>query len=152
MNKIFAIILLCFSSSALSADATGSLTDALTRGLGVSNEQATGGLGSLFGLAKATLDSGQFSKLSSAVPGMGELLKAAPEVEAKTKSLGGLSSALGGYGEALQGASEVYAQFQSLGLDATAIPQYVDITNNYLNSSGGQSAVDLFTKGISSML
>ena len=106
----------------------------------------------MFSLAQSTLGNEQFAGLASAVPGMDQLLNAAPAVASSAKSLGGLSSAMGGYGEALQGAGAVYSQFQSLGLDATAIPQYIDITNTYLQSSGGQSAVDLFSKGIAALL
>jgi len=134
------------------AGLSSGLASALMQSLGVSDKQATGGLGSLFGLAKSTLSSQQFARLASAVPGMDSLLSVAPQVQAGTKSLGGLSGALGDYGEALDGASKVYSQFQSLGLDASAIPQYIDVTNSYLQSNGGQKAAELFSTGVSSLL
>ena len=49
---------------------TDALIGALTSQLGVSNDQARGGAGSLFGLAKDSLSPGDFSSLSSAVPGI----------------------------------------------------------------------------------
>ena len=130
-----------------SLDFSQGLGSAISQGLGVTQAQADGGLGSLFGLAQSTLGSEDFATLASAVPGMDSLLNAAPALE----SAGGLGG-LGGYAEALQGASGVVSQFQSLGLSASAIPQYVDITNRYLQSSGGQQAAQLFSKGVASLL
>ena len=133
-------------------DFSGGLSSAIAKGLGVSSQQADGGLGSLFSLAQSTLGSEQFSSLAGAVPGMDTLLKAAPAVSGDGGSLSGMASSLGGYGDAAKGAAAVVSQFQSLGLDATAIPQYIEITNSYLQSTGGQTAVDLFTKGVASLL
>ena len=62
----------------------GSLTDTLVKKLGVTSEQAQGGAGALFQLAKGKLDAGQFAELSKAVPEMDSLLSAAP------KAIGGI--------------------------------------------------------------
>ncbi len=156
MRKLVTTVLLCLllplQAAAQTASDSSALTNAIVSGLGVSESQASGGLGSLFNLAKSTLGNEQFAGLAQSVPGMDQLLNAAPAVEGAGKSLGGLSSALGNYGDSIKGASEVYSQFKSLGLDASAIPQYVDVTNTYLQSTGGQSAVDLFSKGIAALL
>ena len=53
----------------------GSLTDTLVKKLNISNEQAQGGAGALFQLAKSKLDAGQFAELSKAVPEMDSLLR-----------------------------------------------------------------------------
>ena len=156
MKTLLTTLLLCLllplHAGAQTTSGAGALTDAIVQGLGVTNSQAEGGLGSLFSLAQSTLGNEQFAGLADAVPGMDTLLEAAPAVEGASKSLGGFSSALGNYGEALKGANQVYSQFKTLGLDAAAIPQYVDITNSYLQSNGGQSAVDLFSIGIAALL
>ncbi len=133
-------------------DFSKGLGSAISEGLGVSSTQSKGGLGSLFSLAQSTLGSEQFSSLASAVPGMGDLLKAAPALEGGASSLGGLTGGLGDYAEAVKGAGSVYSQFQALGLDAAAVPKYIDITTQYLQSTGGQKAASLFTKGIASLL
>lgn len=140
------------SAAAGNMDFSSGLSSAITSALGVTSGQADGGLGSLFNLAKSTLGNDQFSTLASAVPGMDTLLKAAPAVEGSGGSLSSLAGGLGGYGEALQGASQVYSQFQALGLDATAVPQYIEITNNYLQSTGGKKAAELFSQGVASLL
>jgi hypothetical protein len=54
------------------------LTDLLTKSLGINESQANGGAGLLFNLAKEKLGANDFTKVSSAVPGMDSLLKAAP--------------------------------------------------------------------------
>ena len=135
-----------------SSDATaniGSLTSLISSGLGVSDAQATGGLGSLFSLAQNTLGGSDFSSLSNYVPDMGSYLDAVPSV---TSNSGGLLNSLGGLGETASATSDVYSQFSSLGLGAEHIPQYIKIINDYLQSSGGQQAVELFQTGISSLL
>jgi hypothetical protein len=131
-------------------DFSGGLSSAVSQGLGVTSKQADGGLGSLFSLAQSTLGDEQFGSLAGAVPGIGDLLKAAPALG--SGSMAGMAGGLGGYAEAATGASAVYSQFQSLGLSATAIPQYIGIVSSYLQSTGGQQTVDLFMKGVASLL
>ncbi|GAA5314998.1 MAG: hypothetical protein AseanaTS_02020 [Candidatus Pelagadaptatus aseana] len=130
------------------------LLPAITGGLGVSPEQASGGLGSLFQLAQGTLGASDFSVLSDAVPDMSGLLAAAPEV-APAASQGltsGLMNMAGLPGDAVSSATTVAAQFQQLGLNPAMIPEYIRITNEFLQSSGGQQAVELFGKGVATLL
>src|SRR5215510_11148238 len=68
------------------------LAGMIAKELKITPQQATGGAGALFGLAKTRLKPEDFSKLSSAVPGMDGLLKAAPK--ASSSGLGALGSAL----------------------------------------------------------
>jgi len=133
-------------------DFSSGLSSAIAQGLGVTSKQADGGLGSLFSLAQSTLSSDQFSTIASAVPGMDSLLNAAPVLGDDSGSLSGMASSLGDYGDALKGASGVYSQFQSLGLDAASIPQYIEITNSYLQSTGGKKAAELFSQGVATLL
>ena len=57
---------------------SSALVGQLTKGLSVTPTQARGGAGTLFALAKSRLSEEEFGKVSSAVPGMSGLLKAAP--------------------------------------------------------------------------
>jgi hypothetical protein len=43
----------------------------LTKGLSITPQQATGGAGALFGLAKSQLSAADFGKIAAVVPGMG---------------------------------------------------------------------------------
>lgn len=54
------------------------LVGLLTKQLHISPQQAQGGAGAIFGLVKTKVSPEQFSKISSAVPGMDGLLNAAP--------------------------------------------------------------------------
>ena len=130
------------------------LLPSLTQSLGVTESQAAGGMGSLFQLAQGTLSGSDFSSLSNAVPGMDSLLNAAPQVASEeTKGLtSGLMNMAGLPGDAVSSAATVAAQFKELGLSPTMIPQYIQVTNQFLQSNGGKQAVDLFTKGVASLL
>lgn len=58
--------------------ASPELVGQLTQGLSVTPQQATGGAGALFGLAKSKLSPADFGKIAAVVPGMDSFLKAAP--------------------------------------------------------------------------
>jgi len=60
-----------------SAQAQG-LVDLLVSQLGVTSEQASGGAGAMFDLAKQRLAPDEFSQIAGAVPGMDSMLSAAP--------------------------------------------------------------------------
>ncbi len=133
------------------------LLPAITQNLGVTDQQASGGLGSLFQLAQKTLSEGDFTSLSDAVPNMQDLLGAAPEVSVDTASgdnglVGNLLNTAGQYSDTVKTANMVMQQFEALGLDPAMIPQYVQTINNFLQSTSGQQTVDLFAKGVSAVL
>ena len=54
------------------------LIEQLTKNLGVTEAQAKGGAGLLFKHAKGKLGGADFSKVSAAVPGVDDLISAAP--------------------------------------------------------------------------
>ncbi|HEU4388024.1 MAG TPA: DUF2780 domain-containing protein, partial [Blastocatellia bacterium] len=64
------------------------LVGQLTKELSITPEQATGGAGALFGLAKTRLKPAEFGQISKVVPGMSGLLKAAPKSTGATSALG----------------------------------------------------------------
>lgn len=131
------------------------LLPAITQNLGVSDQQASGGLGSLFQLAQNTLGEGDFSTLSDAVPNMQDLLGAAPEVAGEASEgglVGNLMNTASQYSDTVKTANTVMKQFEALGLDPAMIPQYVKVVNDFLQSTSGQQTVDLFAKGISVVL
>lgn len=99
--------------------------------LGLSSEQAAGGLGSLFSLAKSNLSGDEFGQLADAIPGMDSLLAAAP---------------------LLSSSSELLEQFSALGIDADMIGPMVELVTQFLGSQGGSGLTDLFTKGIGDLL
>jgi hypothetical protein len=59
-------------SSVVAHPATGTIT--LVKNLGITQEQAQGGAGAIFQVAKGKLDAGQFAELSKALHEMDSLL------------------------------------------------------------------------------
>ena len=141
-------------ASKMAADnaAISSLTVLVTEQLGVTEQQAQGGLGTLFSVAQSTLDGADFQQLSEHVPEMASLLGAAPEVSERTKGISSLVAETGKYGDALKSGNEAYAQFKTLGLDAAQIPQYIEITNQFLKKQGGTDIASLFSKGLDALM
>src|SRR5215217_3076753 len=75
----------------------------LTKELSVTPEQAIGGAGALFGLAKSKLKPEDFLKVANVVPGMDGLLKAAPKPKQEDTKGTGATDLLGSVGSMLPG-------------------------------------------------
>lgn len=140
------------SAAPISTAAVLSLTQLVTQSLEVSPQQAQGGLGSLFSLAQSTLVDTDFAQLSAAVPEMSSLLKAAPAISESTKGVTSLMGNMGKYAKVMQGATTAYAQFKTLGIGTEQIPQYIDITNEFLAGQGGKDVQALFMDGVAALL
>jgi len=126
----------------------------LTDSLGVTEQQAQGGLGSLFSFAKGNLSQGQFGELATALPGVDQLLGAVPAVSEATQSNEGLSGLLNTaaqYSDSLKGINQVSQQFQALGLDPQMIMQYMQVAQQYLNTPQGQQAKQLLMDGLAGL-
>ncbi len=122
------------------------LVQVLTSQLGVQEEQAKGGAGLLFELAKSKLADDQFSQISQYVPGINEMLGAAP------KAGGGMAGALGGLASAMgapAGVGNLAAMaggFSKLGLNAGMLNQFIPIVISYVQSKGGAGASQLLAQ------
>jgi len=126
----------------------------LTQQLGVSDKQATGGMGSLMQLAQGALTKNEFGQLSEQVPGMDTLLAAAPAlsgggVGSMLSNAGGLASSLGGLGQ-------VTKQFEALGLSSDMVLQFATLAVGYFSNSsnpgGGANTAGLLEKGLGAIL
>ncbi len=142
------------------ADVTQTATDALpsaagllssiTDNLGVTPEQASGGLGAIFNFAKQNVSADKFSQLSNAIPGMDGLLSAVPAVsQASQGGMGGLLGKAAEYSDTLKSVNQLKGQFDSLGLDSGMIMQYVDQAKQYLDTPAGQDAKSMLTDSFS---
>ena len=115
------------------------LVGKLTKELKVTPEQAMGGAGAIFGLAKSQLNPADFSKLAAFVPGMEGLLKAAPTAK------GGLLDSLGSIAPGgAGGLASVAGSFESLGLSPAMAGKFVPVLKNYIESKGGSNIAGLF--------
>jgi hypothetical protein len=112
------------------------LLEQLTKSLGIGEDQAKGGAGLLFKLAKDKLGAEQFGQVSASLPGVDSLLKAAPESSGLGAAMGGLASAFGG-GEKLAGLATLAGGFSKLGLDSGMIAKFIPIILSFAQSRGG---------------
>ena len=115
------------------------LIGSLTKELSITPAQATGGAGTLFGLAKSKLSVEDFGKVSKAVPGMDGLLKAAPKPKSNSP-LDSLGSSLPG---SAGGLASVAGSFKSLGLSPAMAEKFVPVLTQYVQSKGGSSVASL---------
>jgi Protein of unknown function VcgC/VcgE (DUF2780) len=121
--------------------ASPELVSQLTKGLSITPQQATGGAGTLFGLAKSRLNPTDFSKISTAVPGMDSFLKAAPS----TSGGSGLSGLTGSLPGSVGGLASAATAFQKLGLSPGMVQKFLPIMTSFLQTKGGANAASLFS-------
>jgi hypothetical protein len=119
------------------------LVGMLTKGLKIKPDQAIGGAGALFGMAKTKLSPGDFTKVADVVPGLDGLLGAAP------KPAGGATDMLSSVGGMLPGKAGSIASmagsFKSLGLSPDMAAKFVPIMSKYVQAKGGSDIAGLLT-------
>lgn len=131
----------------------GSLTDTLVKNLGITQEQAQGGAGALFQLAKSKLDAGQFAELSKAVPEMASLLSAAPKQTGATSGLAqGASSALGEVNNPYGNLSGLASAFKVLNLSPDSVDEFVPVVVNYVRAKSGALTANMLQSALYSGL
>ncbi len=106
--------------------ATSSLTDTLTKQLGVTETQATGGVGSMMEMSKAKLGSAQFEQVSKAIPGVDKYLKAAQDMGLNVSDMAGVKSA-----------------FSKLGMSPEMVDQFKPVVLDYAGKYGGDTTRSL---------
>ena len=121
------------------------LLEMLTQQLGVSEDQAKGGAGLLFKLAKEKLQAGEFSQVAGAVPGIEDLIAAAPKSGGLAGVLGGLASSLGGSSH-LGNLAALAGGFKGLNMDSGMISQFIPIVLSFVQSKGGDAVKGILAK------
>jgi len=111
----------------------------LTSQLGVTDKQATGGVGSILNYAKGELPSSDYSTLASAIPNASSLLSMAPAVSSSLGALGSMGGSAGGM-------AALASQFSSLGLDSSMISKFVPIILNYFKGTNATGATSILSK------
>jgi hypothetical protein len=120
------------------------ILNTLVEQLGVTEDQAKGGAGAIFNLVKEKLGDENFSKIGDVVPGMNDLLAAAPEKSGGLAGvIGGLTSKLGGGAGKLGGLASLAGVFEDLGLDAGMVGKFIPIILSFVQSKGGDSVKNL---------
>jgi hypothetical protein len=124
------------------------LVGQLSKQLSITPAQATGGAGTLFGLAKSRLSAPEFNKIASVVPGMNGLLKAAPAARPASGGLSGISGLSNALPGGAGGLVSAGTSFQKLGLSPDMAPKFVPILTQYVQSRGGANTASLLSKGL----
>ncbi len=120
----------------VSDSAASSLPGLLQGQLGISKDQAEGGLGSLLSLASENLDAGDFDKLKGLIPGAAGYIDAA-------KNLGALAGPL----KNLEGLNGALAK---LGISPDVVAKFVPTVTDYLGKLGGDDAMKLLQSALGS--
>jgi len=132
------------SAAPAAKNSSSELVTQLSKGLAIKRTQARGGAGALFALAKSRMSEEEFGKVSSAVPGMSGLLKAAPAL-GEHSELSSLESSLpGGMGRM----AEVAEAFHKLGLSPEMAGKFVPVMTKFVESKGGLSTASLLEKAL----
>jgi hypothetical protein len=138
--------------AAEAAPSMDGMISALTENLGVSAEQAEGGLGSIMNYVKNNVSGDKFSDLSSAIPGLDQVLQAVPAVSGDEGAMAGLLSKAAEYSDTLKGLNDVKKQFEALGLSPEMITGFIEQAQAYLDTPQGQEAKKVLTESLSSLL
>lgn len=115
--------------SGLASSLKDPLIGMLTTKLGVTDNQAKGGVGSLLTLAKEKLPAADFSKFTSLIPAASkymELAKTLGAVAGPLKNAAGLTGALG-----------------KLGMNSDAVAKFIPTVTSFLSQTGGSTATKL---------
>ena len=119
------------------------LVDLLSSQLGVSKDQANGGAGAIFQLAKQNLSIEDFSTIAKTVPDVNQMIGAAPKAEKNSGALGSISSLMGGNSNKLQGMAGLASPFKQLGMSGDMVSKFVPIILDYVQNKGGDQAMNL---------
>lgn len=137
MNRRHAVLMLAGlplaanaqSLSNLAASLKDPLMSMLTSQLGVTDNQAKGGVGSLLTLAKEKLPAADFTKVANVVPGASkymEMAKTLGAVAGPLKNVAGLNGALG-----------------KLGMSTDTIAKFIPAVTNFMGKAGGSTVSNL---------
>ena len=125
--------------------ATIGLVDILAHRLGVSQQQALGGAGAIFQLAQNKMAPDAFTTMVRSIPGMEQMLGAAPPMSNLSS---GLSSLMGDQNNALGGVAALAASFQQLDLAPDMVGQFIPIITNYVRQASGDATASLLQSAL----
>ncbi len=128
------------------------LVSMLVSKLGVNQGQAQGGTGLILNLLKEKLGNEDFSQVSQSIPGIADLLKAAPKQGDAGSGgvlgmVGKLAGTFGGGSELGQLAS-LAGGFEKLGLKPEMISKFLPLIMAFVEKKGGSGAADLIKNAL----
>jgi Protein of unknown function VcgC/VcgE (DUF2780) len=124
------------------------LIQSLSNNLGVTEKQATGGAGSIFNVAKQKLSADDFAQVAKAVPGIDNMMAAAPKSDGATGILGGASSLFGGSAPSVDKVANLSGSFSQLGMNAGMVNKFIPVILDYVKSKGGDQTMKILQSGL----
>ncbi len=110
--------------------------------------QAQGGAGLIFKLAQSK-QGGDFSKIAAALPGVQELIAAAPQSGGLAKLAGGLLGSIGGgKAQVLADMAGLAGGFANLKPDSAMVSKFIPIVLEFVKGRGGAGVVELLSKAL----
>lgn len=122
------------------------LINMLTEQLRISDEQARGGAGLLFKMAKDKLESGDFEQITASVSEADSLADAAPGSDLFESALGGLASGLSSGESNLGDLAGLVGGFTKLGLEPDMLGHFVPIVLSFVKGKGGDGVQNILSK------
>ncbi|MCK9280710.1 MAG: DUF2780 domain-containing protein [Melioribacteraceae bacterium] len=107
------------------------LIESVTSQLGVTKNQAVGGVGSILGLAKEKMPASDFLKVANAIPGSSDLI---------TSALG-----LTGSKSTISTVAALAPLFLKLGMKSDMVSKFIPVVLSYVGASGGNTTMDLLS-------
>lgn len=123
------------------------LVDQLVEQLGISPDQAQGGIGALLSLAQEKLGTEKFSQLTEAVPELAGMDELAPQ-GGVSAALGGLAGSLGGGLGKLGQIGQLGEMFSSLDLNSDMVGRFVPLVLSFVQSKGGDTVKQLLASAL----
>jgi Protein of unknown function VcgC/VcgE (DUF2780) len=114
----------------------------LTKNLGVSRDQARGGVVALLRAGQQNLSPQDFKAFVTDMPGADKLLKAAPPPSALSSLAGGIGSLFGGRNSTAGRWAGLAASFAELGVDIDTAKKFGPIVIEHVREHGGEDLVD----------
>ena len=114
----------------------------LTKNLGVSRDQARGGVVALLRAGQQNLSPQDFRAFVTDMPGADKLLKNAPPPSALSSLAGGIGSLFGGRKSATGRWAGLAASFAELGVDIDTAKKFGPIVIEHVREHGGEDLVD----------
>ena len=139
----FIFILICLTVYTPAYAQNLGLVDLLSSQLGITKDQASGGAGSIFQLAKQNLNGEDFSSVAKAVPGIDKMMGMAPIVEESSGSLQRISSMFGSSSKKISGLAGLTSSFEKLGLSGNMVDKFIPIILDYVNKNGSEKVMSL---------
>jgi hypothetical protein len=124
------------------------LVNTLVNQLGVNQQQAMGGVGSIFSLAQQRMNPTDFMQLRGNVPGIDQYLSAVPQPSSSSLLIGSAASMLGGQVGGLGDLAALAGSFQTLGMNTNMITQFVPLVLQYVQGQSGAGAMSLLQSAL----